>query len=300
LQIADCGLKKPGRVRSANLQSAIRNPQFPMPPPIKLSSPATKEFWEIPVLHEDAQLLAVDKPVGLLVSPDRSDAARPSLLRLLNEGIVRGVPWARERGLAYLANAHRMGFENSGVLLLAKSKPILVALAGQSGAARPVECHVALVRGSPEADEFTVAERVGRHQFHSDLMRVDPVRGKPCSTKFTVLERFKRWTLLKCQPLTGGVDHQIRVHLSHADLSVAGDAAYGGKQLLLSTFKTSYRLKPGQEERPLISALALHAESLSLAHPVTGTALHITAPWPRDLRVAVKYLRLYAQETGGA
>ena len=90
---------------------------------IKLSSPATREFWEIPVLYEDADLLALDKPPGLLASPDRGDPARPNLMDLLHAGIREGKPWAAERGVVYLMNAHRSDFETSGVILLAKAKP---------------------------------------------------------------------------------------------------------------------------------------------------------------------------------
>src|ERR1041384_377942 len=81
---------------------------------IKLSSPATREFWEIPVLFEDAHLLALDKPAGLLTSPDRYDPERPNLMGLLHAGIAAGKPWAVERGLNYLSNAHRLDFETSG------------------------------------------------------------------------------------------------------------------------------------------------------------------------------------------
>src|SRR5215471_10809214 len=97
--------------------------------PIKLSSPATREFWEIPVLYEDEHLLAVDKPSGLLVSPDRYDPNRPNLMKLLHSAIVAGKPWASQRRLTYLMNAHRLDFETSGVILLAKDKPVLVKLA---------------------------------------------------------------------------------------------------------------------------------------------------------------------------
>ena len=100
---------------------------------IKLSSPATREFWEIPVLYEDGELLALDKPIGLPVSPARDDPNRPNLMQLLHSGIAEGKPWATERALSYLMNAHRPDFETSGVLLMAKSKAVLRALS----AARP-------------------------------------------------------------------------------------------------------------------------------------------------------------------
>ncbi|MDW8308928.1 MAG: hypothetical protein RMK20_06105, partial [Verrucomicrobiales bacterium] len=70
---------------------------------VKLSSPETREFWEIPVLFEDEHLLALDKPAGLLTSPDRYDPRRPNLMKLLHTAIAAGKPWARERGLTYLS-----------------------------------------------------------------------------------------------------------------------------------------------------------------------------------------------------
>src|SRR2546426_1565987 len=93
---------------------------------LKLSSPATREFWEIPILYEDSHLLALDKPGCLLVSQDRDDPQRPNLMKLLHAGIADSKPWARERQLSYLMNAHRLDFETSGVILLAKAKAVLV------------------------------------------------------------------------------------------------------------------------------------------------------------------------------
>src|SRR5213595_3206101 len=118
-------------------------------PIIKLSSPATNEYWEIPVVFEDEQLLALDKPAGLLTSPDRYDPNRPNLMKLLHAGIAGAKPWARERNLTYLSNAHRLDFETSGIILLAKSKETLVAVANLFSAEKPVKTYVALARGEP-------------------------------------------------------------------------------------------------------------------------------------------------------
>ena len=98
---------------------------------------------------------------------------------------------------------------------------------------------------------------------------------------------------MQCRPYTGRT-HQIRVHLSHWGLPICGDRAYGGRPLLLSDLKNEYRVKPGKTERPLISTVALHAEELSLVHPVTGNEVKIAAPWPKDFTVAVKQLRRHA------
>ena len=264
-------------------------------PVIKLSAPATREFWEIPVVFEDEHLLALDKPSGLLTSPDRYDPNRPNLMKLLHAGIAEAKPWARERGLTYLSNAHRLDFETSGVILLAKNKEMLVKLADLFGAERPVKKYIALVQGAPEEDEFEIDAKLAPHPVRLGMMRVDPKNGKKSLTKFFVLEKYSRWTLLRCEPLTGRT-HQIRIHLRHAGVPIVGDELYGGKPLWLSRLKLNYRLKPGKEERPLMGRVALHAEQLELKHPATGETVSITATWPKDLTVAVKYLRQYAAE----
>lgn len=260
---------------------------------IKLSSPATHEFWEIPVLHEDAHLLALDKPAGLLALPDRNDPARPSLMALLHAGVAAGKPWARERGLSYLKPTHRPEVETSGVFLLAKTKPVLMALANFFSREESGKHYLALIQGTPPEDRFEIDAKLAPHPVRPGLMRVDSRNGKRARTLFEVVERFSRHTLLKCEPLTER-PHQIRVHLGYAGWRIVGDELYGGQALWLSRLKPDYRLKEGKTERPLISRVALHAERLTLAHPMTGEAVTITAPWPKDLVVGVKYLRKYA------
>jgi RluA family pseudouridine synthase len=259
---------------------------------IKLSNPATREYWEISVLFEDEHLLAVDKPSGLLVSPDRYDPKRPNLMKLLHEGIERKAPWAKSRGLTYLMNAHRLDFHTSGLILLAKNKPALVALANQFGSEKPLKVYVALVRGSSAEDTFSTDAKLSPHPLQVGFMRVDTRNGKRSRTDFTVRERFRDFMLLECRPLTGRT-HQIRVHLKSLHFPLVSDGMYGGPPLLLSKLKNDFRLKPGREERALISRVALHAEKITIAHPVTGAATTIEAPWPKDLTVGLKYLRRY-------
>ena len=260
---------------------------------IKLSSPATHEFWEIPVLFADEHLLALDKPVGLLTSPDRHTPDRPSLLGLLHTGIAAGKPWATARGISYLMNTHRLDAETSGVLLLARSKAVLVALANLFSTEKPRRQYLALAHGTPGEDRFEIDAKIAPHPVRPGLMRIDLRDGKRSRTCFVVLEKFARATLLQCELLTER-PHQIRLHLGHAGLRVVGDELYGGKPLWLSRLKPDFRLKQGRTERPLLARAAIHAEQLALPHPVTGEALTITAPWPKDLNVAVKYLRRYA------
>ena len=250
---------------------------------IKLSSPATGEYWEVPVLYEDEFLLSLDKPSGLLTSPDRYDPNRPNLMKLLHAGIAAQKPWARERNLTYLSNAHRLDFETSGIILLAKSKPVLIALADMFGSEKPAQT----IRGPGLAARLRPRinsrwmPRSAPHPLKLGVMRVDRKNGKKSKTRFEVLEYFDRfgYALLKCEPMTGRT-HQIRVHAAHAGLKIVGDTLYGGKPLWLSRLKTDYHLKPGREERPLIARVAFHAERLQLPHPVGGQSSPFWPPGP--------------------
>jgi RluA family pseudouridine synthase len=270
-----------------------------MTAPIKLSSPGTGEFWELPVLWEDDHLLALAKPARLLVSPDRHDPERPSLMGLAQRDIARSAPWARARGVTYLANAHRLELETTGVLLLARSRPVLIDLCDQFGSEKPVRTYIALAQGTPATDAFEVSAPLAPHPDHPGKMRIDTHEGKRSITRVAVRERFAGHTLVACQPLTERL-HQVRLHLSSRRLPLVGDTLYGGAPLRLSQLKAEYRLKPGAVEKPLIGRAALHAERLDLRHPVTGAAVTIEAPWPKDLVVAVKYLRRYAPAGGAA
>jgi len=265
---------------------------------IKLSSPATREFWEIPVVFEDAHVLALDKPADLLTSPDRNDPARPDLTGLLHAAIAAGKPWAAERGLTYLNPAHRLDAETSGVILFAKSQPVLAALADQFGTDQPQAKYVTLARGVPRAAQFEVDAKIAPDPIMPGLMRVDSRQGKRSKTLVSVMETFRDYAWLACRPVTNRT-HQIRVHLRHTGLPIVGDTLYGGKPLLLSRLKQDYRLKPGRTERPLLARVALHAEELAFVHPISGETVTLTAPLPKDLRVALKYLRAPGGATPG-
>jgi RluA family pseudouridine synthase len=267
-----------------------------VPDAVKLSSAATGEFWEIPVIYEDDHVLALNKPAQLLVSPDRCDPKRPNLLQLLHRGIERGAPWARQRGLAYLMNAHRLDFGTSGVILLAKTKPALVALATQFADGEPRLIYAAIVRGVAPANTFETDAKLAPHPLQMGVIRVDPKEGKRSRTIFAMREQFSGFLLLECRPLPDR-PHQIRAHLKHLRLPLVGDDVYGGRPLFLSTLKTDYEPKRDQEERPLMARTALHMEQVIIDHPATGAKMTLQAPWPKDLTASIKYLRRYA---GGA
>lgn len=257
---------------------------------IKLSAPAIREFWEIPILFEDEHLLALDKPDNLQVSPDQNKPELPSLMQLLHDGIAANKPWSASRGLTYLANTHRLDADTTGVLLLAKNKPALVAVADLFGADKPEHTFFALVSGLPSSDRFVMDAKLAVAVAELGLMRVDNRDGMKSKTEFDVVEKFSGYTTLKCLPITHR-NHQIRIHLKHAGFPVVGDNLYGGKPLWLSKLKKDFYLKHGREERPLMARVALHSEQLSFSHPVTGEVVSISAPMPKDLRVALRYLR---------
>lgn len=275
---------------SDTMQDTSSATSYPM---LKLSWPQTHGYWEIPVLFEDEHLLAVQKPAGLLTSPDRYDPDRPNLMRLLHTGMKAGKEWARVRRLMYLANAHRLDFDTSGILLLAKSKAVLVNLVNLFGTEKPKKRYIAIAQGSAKHEHFEVDAPLASDPYKPGLMRVDMKDGKKSLTRFKVVENFAGYTLLECEPVTGRT-HQIRVHLQRAGMPLVGDESYGGCPLFLSRLKPNYRFKRAAEERPLIKRVALHAFRLEIPHPVTGEPLVIDSPWPKDIRVAVKYLRRFA------
>jgi len=227
-----------------------------------------------------------------LSSPDRYDPERPNLMGLLHRDIRRGAPWATSRQTNYLANAHRLDFETSGIMLLAKTKPVLVDLANQFGSEKPLKTYLAMVHGIPANAHFEADGPIAPHPVRPGLMRLDYKEGKKSRTRFELMEAFREYALLCCTPITGRT-HQIRVHLKAAGFPLVGDALYGGGLLLLSQLKPDYRLKRDQEERPLMGRVALHATRLTLRHPVSGQTIDIESPWPKEFVVAVKYLRKY-------
>lgn len=244
---------------------------------------------EVPVLYMDEHLLAIDKPAGLPVVPGAETPDELALMPLLHAGIAKGNTWSRQRSLSFLMHAHGLDAEATGALLLARSKEVLVKLANLFSSEKPVRAYLAIVMGVTSRESFEINVGLSPDQFHPGRMRVNPQSGKRSRTGVTVVQTFERHSLVRCEAFTDR-PCQLRAHLRHVGHAIVGDGAYGGRPLMLSTLKNNYRLKPGKKERPLISEPALHSEWLSFDHPVTGEPLKIEAPWPRDLRVAVKYL----------
>lgn len=256
------------------------------------ASPADR--WEIPILYEDEAVLAVSKPAGLLTSPDRYDKDRPNLMALLDRGVNEQAGWAREHGLSYLANVHRLDADTSGVLLLAKNKEARNDLAGQFVQRQTKKIYLAIVHGVPSPPEQTIEKRIAPHPTREGSFVARSQQGKEAITQIQVLEHFHRYALVQAEPVTGRT-HQIRVHLKSVGHSIVCDTLYGSAVgIFLSQLKRGYKHSKRQPERALIARLALHAERMVIGHPLTRQPLEIVAAPPKDFEVTLKYLRKFA------
>lgn len=273
-----------------------------------LLSPGTS--LEVHVLYEDDALLALDKPSGLMITPDTYDKEKPNLMSVIRRALDTGAAWVRERGLTTLAPVHRLDADTSGVLLLAKTREALRALAAQFNDRTVGNSYVALVEGEPEQHEFVIEMKLGPHPARPWQQTERRHDGKRTLTQFRVLEKFQMpymrnvpvtmpdCAFVQCEPQTGRT-HQIRVHLRYAGHPILGDKLYGKGDksfLLLSQLKPGYKQHANKPERPLLGRLALHAERLLVKHPATGQPLELIAPVPKDFEVALKYLRKYAKK----
>ncbi len=231
------------------------------------------------ILHADGSILVVNKPAGALSVSGRGD--HPLLADLLVA--ARLVPADEPFRIV-----HRLDLECSGAIVYARSLPAQQSLTGQFEGRRVEKSYLALVRGFVASDgQVTLAIRSDDEGARA---RIDPKRGRPAETHYRIVERMPGFTLLECKPLTGRL-HQIRVHMSAIGHPLAVDSLYGGgKALLLSELKTGYKQSTRHEERPLISRLTLHAQSIAFDHPATGARVEFTAETPRDFRAALTQL----------
>ena len=213
------------------------------------------------VVHEDADILVIDKPAGLVVHPGSGNWEGTLLNALLH----------RVPALAALPRAgivHRLDKDTSGLLVVAKTLAAHTDLVRQLQARTVKREYLALAHGLVERDG-SVAAPIGRHRTARTRMAVT-TRGKPATTHYRVLRRFRDTTLLECALETGRT-HQIRVHLASIGHPLVGDPVYRGKR------------GPGEGPLARFGRQALHATRLALVHPRTGETLQWESPVPADM-----------------
>jgi 23S rRNA pseudouridine955/2504/2580 synthase/23S rRNA pseudouridine1911/1915/1917 synthase len=246
---------------------------------------------DLEILRETADWVAVAKPAGLATIPGRGET--DSVLERLGRQL--GIP---SSGTAdpRVRVVHRLDKDTSGVLLFAKNTATQRHLSHQFQNNTIDKEYLALVSGRPQTTEGDIDAPLGRHPPDPLRMTVTKRGGRPARTAWKVEETFRGFALLRCFPKTGKT-HQIRVHLKHIGLPLAIDPLYNATRgpnkpegLMLSALKRDYRPTRGENERPLIARLPLHAHRLAFTD-TSGERVTIEAELPKDLRATQNQLR---------
>lgn len=216
------------------------------------------------VVYEDAHLLVVDKPAGLVVHP--APGNRAGTLSQALSGRVAGGP-AERAGIV-----HRLDKETSGLLVVAKDDDTLRALQAALRDRAVRREYLALVCGEPRSRSGTIDAPLGRDRRSPEQMAVRAGTARDAVTHFEVVERLAGHALLRVRLETGRT-HQIRAHLAAIDLPVSGDATYG---------------VPGDLG---LRRQFLHAALLAFDHPESGDPLVFESPLPEDLQAALQAAR---------
>jgi 23S rRNA pseudouridine1911/1915/1917 synthase len=245
---------------------------------LQLETDAGAEDIPLDIIHQDADVLVVNKPAGLVVHPGAGNA---------NGTMVNGLLHF-DADLALLPRAgivHRLDKDTSGLMVVARSLRAHASLIEQLSSRAVHRQYVAVVQG-PMVAGGTVDAPIDRHP--RDRVRMAVVKeggGREAITHYRVREKFRSHTLVECRLETGRT-HQIRVHMAHVKHPLVGDPLYGGAfklpkaatDFLVATLRAFKRQ-------------ALHAEKLSFIHPVSGEQLSFDAPMPEDMVVLIKALR---------
>ncbi len=216
------------------------------------------------IAYEDASMLIVDKPAGMVVHPSAGHDRGTLVHALVGRAQAEGQPLGSIAGVERPGIVHRLDKDTSGLLLIAKSDTAQASLMAQFGERSIDKEYVALVRGEPAAPRGRIEAPVGRDPRNRQRMAVVP-GGREAVTEYTMLGGGAGYTVLALRPLTGRT-HQIRAHLAYLRLPIAGDLRYGGG------------IGPGDLRRQF-----LHASRVALRRPLDGRPVRAWSELPADL-----------------
>ena len=228
------------------------------------------------IRFEDAHLIVIDKPAGLVVHPapgNPDGTLVNALIAHCGEGLL-GIGGVRRPGIV-----HRLDKDTSGLMVVAKAEPVHQALSRDFAARRIARAYAALVWGVPVPAVGEIAGNIGRSMSNRKKMAVVAAsRGKAAVTRYRTERTFgEAAALIECRLLTGRT-HQIRVHLAHKGHPLIGDPVYGGR-----AGRGVGRLGPAGAAITEFPRQALHARHLGFVHPATGETLAFDSSLPADM-----------------
>ena len=235
--------------------------------PEAIESEIKPEKIKLDVIYEDADLLVINKPVGMVVHPAPGSKSRTLVNALLAHcKNLSGIGGVLKPGIV-----HRIDKDVSGLLVVAKTDRAHRYLASQFKDKIASRIYYAVVKGVVQLDNGIIDLPIGRSTRDRKKMAVVFERSREAVTRYKVLERFRNTTLLEITLGTGRT-HQIRVHLSYIGHPILGDVKYG-------TTMTGF-------SRP-----ALHAKTLGFVHPITKKYVQFDTEFPHDMKVLIENLR---------
>ena len=254
------------------------------------------EPMRLNIVHEDASLMIINKPPGMVVHPG-SGNYRGTLLNGVAWHLKELDPTFSEEKLPRFGLVHRIDKNTSGLLVLAKTDTAMRQLAKQFYDHTVRRQYQALVWGDINKDSGTIVAHVGRNLRHRKLFEAYPEgdHGKEAITHYRVLERFNYVTLVECILETGRT-HQIRVHMKHIGHPLFNDDFYGGDRIVKGTVYSKYK-QFVDNCFELCPRQALHAKTLGFVHPETGKEVFFDTELPNDMKEVIEKWRKYV---GGA
>lgn len=243
------------------------------------------------IVYEDAHLLVVNKPAGLVVHPGHGN---------YHGTLVNALAYHFKDNPDYDVNDPRMGLvhridkDTSGLLVVAKTPNAKTSLGKQFFDKTTKREYVAVVWGVPSPEIGRIEGHIGRSLKDRLQMAVFPTGdyGKHAVTHYEVLESLGYVSVVKCRLETGRT-HQIRVHMKHIGHPLLADARYGGDEILRGTTSAKYR-QFVNNCFALCPRQALHARTLGFVHPETGEEMFFSAPVPDDMTAMIEKWRNYS------